>query len=58
MQGFIQMLLFSVVAGLVSPLLFDSALKLSLGHAAGVATGVALWAFATRPTTGQTHSPR
>ena len=58
MQGFIQMLLFSVVAGLVSPLLFDSALKLSLGHAAGAATGVALWAFATRPTTGQTHSPR
>jgi DHA1 family bicyclomycin/chloramphenicol resistance-like MFS transporter len=58
MQGFIQMLLFSIVSGLVSPMLFDSALKLSLGHAAGVAAGVALWALANRPTSGQTHSPR
>ncbi|MBK7546442.1 MAG: multidrug effflux MFS transporter [Rhodoferax sp.] len=58
MQGFIQMLLFSIVAGLVSPMLFDSALKLSLGHAAGVAAGAALWAFANRPTSGQVHSPR
>jgi DHA1 family bicyclomycin/chloramphenicol resistance-like MFS transporter len=48
MQGFIQMFLFALVSGLISPLLFDSAHKLALGHAAGVLIGVALWALATR----------
>jgi DHA1 family bicyclomycin/chloramphenicol resistance-like MFS transporter len=48
MQGFIQMFLFALVSGLISPLLFDSAHKLAMGHAAGVLVGVVLWMLATR----------
>ncbi len=58
MQGFIQMLSFSIVAGVVSPLLFDSAHKLALGHATGVGLGIVLWLIATRSALGQSHSPR
>lgn len=43
MQGFMLMLLFSVVTGFVAPLLFDSALKLAVGHAVGVVAGMVLW---------------
>jgi DHA1 family bicyclomycin/chloramphenicol resistance-like MFS transporter len=43
MQGFIQMMLFTVVSGLVSPLLFDSALKLAVGMSIGIVMGIALW---------------
>lgn len=43
MQGFIQMMIFTVVAGGVSPLLFDSALKLAVGLSLGIAMGILLW---------------
>lgn len=48
LQGFIQMFLFALVSGLVAPLLFDSALALSVGHAVGVLIGVAFWGLAGR----------
>lgn len=48
MQGFIQMFLFALVSGLVSPLLFDSAHKLAMGHAVAVLIGIVLWVVATR----------
>ncbi len=50
MQGFMLMLLFSVLTGFVAPLLFDSALKLALGHAVGVVAGMTLWWIAARKT--------
>jgi DHA1 family bicyclomycin/chloramphenicol resistance-like MFS transporter len=43
MQGFIQMMIFTVVAGVVAPLLFDSASKLAVGMSVGIAGGVLLW---------------
>jgi MFS transporter, DHA1 family, multidrug resistance protein len=48
MQGFIQMFLFALVSGLLSPLLFDSAFHLALGHLATLLVGLALWAAAVR----------
>ena len=52
MQGFIQMFLFALVSGLLAPLLFDSALKLAVGHAVTVVLGLLLWVWAWRD--GQT----
>ena len=49
MQGFMLMLLFSIVTGFVAPLLFDSAFKLALGHAVGTGLGIGLWLLAARP---------
>lgn len=46
MQGFIQMILFSLVTGLIAPLLFDSAQKLAFGHAIGICLGMVLWVAA------------
>jgi DHA1 family bicyclomycin/chloramphenicol resistance-like MFS transporter len=43
LQGFIQMMIFTLVAGIAAPLLFDSALKLALGMCLGIAVGIALW---------------
>jgi MFS transporter, DHA1 family, multidrug resistance protein len=43
MQGFIQMMIFTAVTGIVSPMLFDSPLKLAVGMAVGVTVGIALW---------------
>ncbi len=43
MVGFIQMMSFALVSGLVAPLLFDSALKLALGVAAGLALSFGAW---------------
>lgn len=48
MQGFIQMFLFALVSGLLAPLLFDSALKLAVGHAVTVVLGLLLWVWAWR----------
>ena len=47
MQGFIQMLLFAMISGLVAPLLFDSAFKLASAHAVTVLIGLILWALAS-----------
>jgi len=51
MQGFMLMLLFSPVTGFVAPLLFDSALKLAVGHAVGVIAGMVLWRIAASKNT-------
>lgn len=51
MQGFIQMMIFTVVTGMVAPLLFDSAFKLALGMAGGAVLGIALWAAINARTT-------
>ena len=48
MQGFVQMLTFALVTGVVAPLLYSSALNLALGHAVGVAAGMAVWWVAAR----------
>ncbi|MBN9411980.1 MAG: multidrug effflux MFS transporter [Burkholderiales bacterium] len=48
MQSFVQMLAFSLITGLVAPLLFGSALWLALGHVAGVLLGMAVWWMGTR----------
>lgn len=48
MLGFIQMMSFALVSGLVAPLLFDNALKLALGVAAGLALSVAAWRLSRR----------
>lgn len=45
LQGFIQMMIFTVVAGIVAPLLFDSAVKLAVGMSAGIALGIVLWSI-------------
>ena len=46
MQSFVQMLVFALVSGLVAPLLFDSALKLAIGVAGGVALALVCWLLA------------
>ena len=46
MQGFIQMLIFALISGLVAPMLFDSALHIAIGHALGVGLGITLWYLA------------
>lgn len=46
MQAFIQMMTFALVAGLVAPLLFDSALLLASGLAVGIAISFILWRLA------------
>lgn len=46
MQSFIQMMTFALVSGLVAPLLFDSALLLATGLAAGIAISFILWRLA------------
>jgi DHA1 family bicyclomycin/chloramphenicol resistance-like MFS transporter len=43
MLGFIQMMAFALVSGLVAPLLFDSALKLACGVLAGLALSFVAW---------------
>lgn len=48
MQSFIQMMAFALVSGLVAPLLFDSALKLSSGLAAALLISFVLWRLAMR----------
>jgi MFS transporter, DHA1 family, multidrug resistance protein len=48
MMSFIQMMAFALVSGLVAPLLFDSALKLACGVAAGVALSFACWRLSLR----------
>ncbi|MGF6272682.1 DHA1 family bicyclomycin/chloramphenicol resistance-like MFS transporter [Massilia sp. UYP11] len=48
MVGFIQMMSFALVSGLVAPLLFDSALKLALGVAAGLLLSFGAWRLSVR----------
>ena len=43
MLGFIQMMSFALVSGLVAPLLFDSAFKLACGVGVGLAASFAAW---------------
>lgn len=43
MVGFIQMMSFALVSGLVAPLLFDSAFKLALGVGGGLLLSVGAW---------------
>ena len=42
-QGFVQMMTFAAVTGVAAPLLYDSALKMAIGHAVALAIGIALW---------------
>lgn len=46
MQGFIQMMLFTVVSGIVAPILFHSAAKLAVGMSVGITIGIVLWTVA------------
>jgi len=48
MVGFIQMMSFALVSGLVAPLLFDSALKLALGVAGGLLLSFGAWRLSVR----------
>lgn len=48
MVGFIQMMAFALVSGLVAPLLFESALKLALGVAGGLALSFGAWRMSVR----------
>ncbi|MBQ5950422.1 multidrug effflux MFS transporter [Massilia sp. ST3] len=48
MVGFIQMMSFALVSGLVAPLLFGSALKLALGVAVGLVLSFAAWRASVR----------
>ncbi|OIJ40913.1 multidrug effflux MFS transporter [Massilia timonae] len=48
MVGFIQMMSFALVSGLVAPLLFDSALKLGLGVAGGLLLSFGAWRLSVR----------
>lgn len=49
LQSFVQMFVFALVSGLVAPLLFDSALKLSLGVLAALLISLTCWLLG-RPT--------
>lgn len=48
MVGFIQMMAFALVSGLVAPLLFESALKLALGVAGGLLLSFCAWRLSVR----------
>jgi len=48
LQGFTQMLIFSLITGLVVPQLFHSGLLLALGHAFSVLGGMLVWWASTR----------
>jgi MFS transporter, DHA1 family, multidrug resistance protein len=48
MVGFIQMMSFALVSGLVAPLLFGSALKLAAGAGVGVVLSFMLWRLSLR----------
>ena len=48
LQGFTQMSIFAIVAGLIVPQLFHSGLALALGQMVSVALGMAVWWWATQ----------
>lgn len=48
LMSFLQMLIFSLVSGVIAPLLFDSAIKLAAGVLAGFALSAACWAIGAR----------
>jgi DHA1 family bicyclomycin/chloramphenicol resistance-like MFS transporter len=48
MVGFIQMMSFALVSGLVAPLLFGSAFKLACGAALGVLLSFLMWRLSRR----------
>ncbi|MBQ5940845.1 multidrug effflux MFS transporter [Massilia sp. AB1] len=51
MVGFIQMMSFALVSGLVAPLLFESAFKLALGVAVGLVLSFIAWRASVRAAT-------
>ena len=53
MLGFIQMMSFALVSGLLAPVLFDSALKLAWGVAAGLVASFLCWRLSLRVQTPQ-----
>lgn len=53
MLGFIQMMSFALVSGLLAPVLFDSALKLAWGVAAGLAASFLCWRLSLRAQTAR-----
>jgi len=48
MQSFVQMMTFTVIAGVIAPLLYASATLLAMGHVFGAVTCATLWLLATR----------
>ncbi len=48
MQGFVQMMLFAIITGVVAPLIFDSALKIAVAHAVVAFAGIVLWLAVSR----------
>lgn len=48
LQGFTQMSVFAIMAGIVVPQLFHSGLALALGHAVSVSAGMLIWWIAAR----------
>ena len=46
LQSFVQMTIFSIIAGLIAPLIFQSALRLSLGMLGTSALCISLWTLA------------
>jgi len=48
LQGFSQMMVFTIISGLVAPQLFHSGLLLALGLAVTVLLGMAVFAWASR----------
>lgn len=49
LQGFVQMMVFAVVSGLIAPLLFDSALKLACGVLVAAIVSTLCWRLAAGP---------
>lgn len=48
LMTFIQMMVFAIVAGVLAPILFDSALKLAYGLLAGIMVSLACWRLSLR----------
>ena len=48
LQGFTQMSVFAIMAGIVVPQLFHSGLALALGHAVSVSAGMLIWWISAR----------
>lgn len=57
MVGFIQMMSFALVSGLVAPLLFGSALKLALGVGAGLLLSFGAWRLSVASAAGPGAQP-
>lgn len=51
MQGFIQMMIFAIVSGVIAPLLYDNIIKIVLAHCILTLLGIALWFCANNKNT-------